>query len=403
MNRIHISQRVVFALLILTANRSFGQSISHRRFEVEAIGGSLQLPAPYRTGWFVGQQLTGYVHPRIGIALGLNWANSANLDPLDTRNPDESDGFPILKPDPTELLKFYQRQEQMTNLSVVLVPVLTRRHQIKAQVGLSAYQRREFGVDRIFYPQPRDRSNYEEVPRLINSRRVLPMAAVGYDLRLSGRWALGLNAMAYFTGADRPTSTVGLRTSYRFGVLADSLGIKPIDWRELRTGIRLAGNLTAVNERSPASVYRLRGGGGIWAELPLSLTWQVRGEINYAQRGYESRELRQGNGRYVPALGNLNYLEMPLLFRNEVAYRWHLYGGPYLAFFLNGRAESDGQAEPTQPHTISGIILGTEYQLSDRLSIDARYQRDLLRLSSAPYGGLHGFQAGLNYAFRTKQ
>ncbi len=402
MKTIQISQRVLCVLLILTANRSFSQSTLHRRFEIEAVGGVLQLPAPYRTGWFAGQQLTGYVHPRIGIALGLNWANSANLDPLSTRNPDENDGFVFLKPDPTELLKFYQRQEQMTNLSVVFLPVLTRRHQIKAQIGLSAYRRREFGVDRIVYPQPRDRSNYLEVPRLINSRRVVPMAAVGYDFRLSDRWAVGLNATTYFTGAARPTSTLGLRTAYRFNLSADSLATKPIDWSGLRTGVRLAANV--VNRSGSAGrSYRTRFVGGLWAELPLSLTWAARGEINYAQRGYCVKEI-QSNGRVLPAFGNLNYLELPLLFRHEVAYRWHLYGGPYAAFFLNGYRESDGQRNaPVQSHAVTGLALGTSYAFTDRFAADLRYQTDLITLSSTPYGGFHSFQAGLSYAIGSKR
>ena len=379
---------------MLVGSRSFGQSPLRHRFEIEASGGALQLPAPYQTGWFVGQQLTGYIHPRIGIALGLNWANSANLEPLDTQNPDENDQFAMLKPDPAKLLDFYQRQEQMNNLSAVFVPVLTRRHQLKAQVGLALYQRREFGVDQIIYPEPRDRSHYVEVSRLINSRRVLPMAAVGYDLRLSDRWAVGLNATTYFTGAERPTSTFGLRTSYQFGLLADSLGMKAISLSELRAGVRLSAS--AVNRNSSDGRYRFRSVSGLWAELPLSLIWLVRGEINYAQRGYRSR--------VSSTLSSLNYLELPLLFRHEVGYHWHLYGGPYLAFFLNGYRRFDGvDEEPVRPHTVSGLMLGTTYSFTDRLAADLRYQRDLVTLSSTPYGGFHSFQVGLNYAFRTKR
>ena len=124
----------------------------------------------------------------------------------------------------------------------------------------------------------------------------------------------------------------------------------------------------------------------------------MRGELNYAQRAYRQREVRQGGVRYLPALGNLNYLEMPLLFRHEVAYRWHLYGGPYLAFFLNAYTETDGKRnEPVRSHTVSGLMLGTSYVLTERLGVDLRYQRDLVTLSSTPYGGFHSFQAGLNY------
>ena len=381
-------------------NVSLKKKAVRHRFELEAGGGVLQLPAPYRTGWFAGQQLTGYVHPRVGIALNLNWANSSNLNPLNTRNPDESDRFPIFKPDPAQLPEVYYRQEQMTNLSFVFVPVLTRRHQVKVQAGLSSYHRREFEIERVFYPDPRDRSHYLEVVRLINSRRVLPMAAVGYDVRLSNRWAVGLNATAYFTGAQRPTSTLGLRTLYRFGVSADSLGIKSLDWRELQAGVRLSANV--VNRDEPAGRYRTRFIGGLWAELPLSLTWAMRGEINYAQRGYRNEDESQGGARLSTTFGNLNYLELPLLFRHEVAYHWHLYGGPYLAFFLNGYTERNSQRNPpVQAHTVSGLTLGTSYAFTNRLAADLRYQRDLIALSSASYG-FYSFQLGLTYQIGKK-
>jgi hypothetical protein len=92
------------------------------------------------------------------------------------------------------------------------------------------------------------------------------------------------------------------------------------------------------------------------------------------------------------------------LFRHEVAYRWHIYGGPYLAFYLNGYTESDGKRNPSvQSHSLSGLILGTTYSFSDRLAADLRYQRDLVALSSTPYSqAYHSFQAGLTYSIKRK-
>lgn len=390
-----LNYRLLIAAVILLWRLDSARGQTLYRFEAEVGAGVLQVSGTDRNGWAARQQLTTYVRPRVGVSLGLTWGGSANTAPLDSK----AARNPYGRPDPAQLPQFYVRDERMADLSVVLLPVLTRRHQLAVRAGVSAYQSNATRVDSIVLFVPND---YETVLSQTSTSRVAPMLGISYDYRLSNRWAVGLQSTAYFAGTTRPTTTVGLRTTYRFNLGTDSLGMRAIDRSELRAGIRLAGNLTSDNERSPASVYRVRFNGGVWAELPLSLTWQVRGEINYAQRGYETRELRLGNGRYVPRQGNLNYLEMPLLFRNEMAYHWHLYGGPYLAFFLNGRSVSDGQAQSTQPHTISGIMLGADYQLSDRLALDVRYQRDLVRLSSTPYDGLHGFQAGLNYTFHTK-
>lgn len=384
-------------LVLITTNLS-AQSVTRTRyrFELETGGGTLHLPSPYRPGWLVRQQLTGYLSPRVGVALGVNWGASKNLNPLRTTDP-AAPGSPFPSPDPAQLREFYQRNETMTNLSLVLVPLLSERHRIRVQVGLSAYKRREIGIDSIIYLDPR-RDYFEQVARITNTMRVVPMAAVGYNFHVSNRWSAGVSATAWFTGDGRPTTSVGVHGAYRFGLPADSLGLRPVDWQAVRYGLRAGAAAVSLNGLSVANVYRLRFNGGVWAELPLSLTWAMRGELNYAERGYAFREVRQSNVRYLPAFGNLNYLELPLLFRHEVAYRWHLYGGPYLAFFLNGYTESDGKRNETvRPHTVSGLMLGTSYAFTNRLSADLRYQRDLVILSSTPYGGFHSFQAGLNY------
>lgn len=399
MNKLVINLHILVSLLLTVSAQA--QPTNPSRFELELGGGVLRLPTPYRSGYVFRQQLTGYVSPRIGVALGLSWGSSANFNALNTRNPADTQGWEN-QPDPAQLSSLYQRTEQMTDLSVVALPVLTRRHQLKVQAGLSAYRSRKTSVDTIVYPEPRF-PYYEIVPRQTSTLRFVPVVGAGYDFRLSNRWSVGINGAAYFTGASAPTTTFGLRGAYRFNIIADSLGLAPIRWNEATWGIRAAGSVVADNGRTNG-VYRLRFNGGLWAEVPLSLTWAVRGELTYAQRGFRAREVQYSNNvRAIAGLGNANYLELPLLFRHEVAYRWHLYGGPYLAFFLNGFSRFDGVAEePVSSHTISGLMLGTSYNLTDRLAVDLRYQRDLITLSSTPYGGFHSFQLGLNYAFGKK-
>ena len=368
------------------------------RFDAEAGAGLMSIPDVSRTGWAVRQQLTAYIRPRFGVSAGVTWGGSSNLDPIRSK----ASQNPYGRPDPGQLNQFYTRTDRMTDLSVVFLPVLTRRHQLAVRVGVSAYRSQASRIDSIIYYQPGG-SDYRVALGQTSTQRAAPVAGASYDYRLSGRWAVGIQGSAYFGGGGQPITTAGLRTTYRFNLGADSLGLKAIDRSDVRAGVRLAANLSSANGRSVASVYGWHGVGGIWAEIPLSLTWQLRGEINYAQRGYKSIEIRQGSNRYVPEFGNLAYLELPLLFRNEVAYHWHLYGGPYLAFLLSGRAESDGEPVPIASHTVSGFMLGVDHYITTRLAIDVRYQRDLLRLSNRPYGGLHGFQLGLHYAILNKR
>jgi len=394
MNASSICKSIVLALTLVGMNTVKAQT--PYRFEGETSAGVLQVPNVGKNGWFVRQQVTGYVRPRLGVSVGIGWGGAANTDPLNTANTPNVFG----RPDPARLNQFFIRADRMADLSVVVLPILTRRHQLSLRAGLSAYRSNTSRVDSlIFYGPSSQNSDYQAVLGNVTTNRVAPMLGGSYDFRFSNRWAMGVQGTAYFTGSNRPVTTFGLRTTYRFNLGADSLGFGAINRSDLRIGVRLAVNLTAGNGGSVKSTYQLRGVGGIWAELPLSLTWRIRGEINYAQRGARVREVQLGNTTYLGTSLHLNYLEMPLLFRNEVAYHWNLYGGPYLAFMLNGRAENRGEPGTVEGHTFSGFIVGVDYQLSKRLGIDLRYQRDILRISTTPYGGLHGFQAGLTYTF----
>ncbi|SOD95907.1 porin family protein [Spirosoma fluviale] len=382
---------------LLFSGPVLAQLSSQQRFELEAGISALHLPTPYRSGWHLRQQLTAYIRPRLGIALGIGGGVSANNDPLMTQDPASPSSS---QPNPTQLSAFYKRQEYMTDFSVVALPLLTKRHQVKVQAGLSVYRRHEIGVDSIVRENPKNPA-YFVVGKIINTRRVVPMAALSYDYRLSSRWAVGVNGTAYFTGSGQPTTTLGLRGTYRFGLSADSLGMKPLPWNDLRAGVRLGASLVGQNSMGPGGRYRTRFVGGLWAELPLSLTWAVRAELNYAQRGYRSVGVSTGNMRYLSNYANLNFLEIPFLFRHEVAYRWHLYTGPYLAFFLNGYTETEGNRNPPiRPSTSSGLLLGTSYKITDRLAANLRYQRDLVQISSTPYGGFHSFQLTAGWAFK---
>lgn len=170
--------KTIVIFLFSVSVGALAQTPESRRFEVETGVSTLTLPAPYHAGWHVRQQLTGYIRPRLGIALGVGWGSSANNDPLHTTDPATGSSYP--QPDPAKLRDFYQRQERMTDLSLVILPVLSKRHQLKAQLGLSVYRQREIGVDSIFRVNP-NYPDYRTTAKFTSTQRVVPMAAFGYD------------------------------------------------------------------------------------------------------------------------------------------------------------------------------------------------------------------------------
>ncbi|GAB3572906.1 hypothetical protein GCM10027578_33230 [Spirosoma luteolum] len=389
-------QNHLFTLLLLglTYSGATAQE-TYPRFELELGGGLSCLPNSDPNGWFARQQLTAYLKPRIGISAAIGWAGSANTSPL-TLAPNAY-GLP----DPARLDQFYVRMDRMLDLSAVLLPVLTRHHQVSVRVGISAYRSQTTRVDSVIYYNQSGPLYYQTRLNQPVIRQIAPLVGIGYDYRLSNRWSLGIQTTAYLNAPGRQTAwTTGLRTSYQFGLSPEALGFAAIEKEGFRTGLRVAAGVVSTNQRSVAGIYGRGATAGLWAELPLSLTWQFRGELDYAQRNNGTRAMQVGNFRYPPGTTRLGYLEIPLLFRNEVAYCWHLYSGPYVATLLHANSEIDGIAQPVDPHTVVGLMAGADYQLSNRVALDLRYQRDLVQLSRTPHGGLHSFQLGVNWSFQ---
>ena len=392
-NLVHMKICIIFIICLLTYP---GLAQTPFRFDAETGVSALRLPQPYRTGWHIRQQLTAYVRPRLGVSLGVGWGGSANNEPLEKNLPHSA------RPNASAILDYYNRQERMTDLTLVALPVLSRRHQLKVQAGLSLQRRREINIDSLFYEVPGN-PVYNALPTYTDQRRVMPMVAAGYDFRLSPRWAVGVNAAAYLPADERPITTLGIRTSYRFNVSRDSLGIGPGLGEPLRWGVRLAVNRVGQNGGSSAANQDVtRWVGGLWADYPLSLTWAMRGELNYARRGHRLDGTTSFGFLFNTIRIDATYLELPLLFRHEAAERWNLYAGPYLAFLLAGTSQQDGNPRQSiQPHTNSGFALGAEYEFVKNLSLDLRYQRDVFQISSTPYSSsFHSYQLGLSWAVR---
>ncbi|WP_166691507.1 porin family protein [Fibrivirga algicola] len=386
----------LFLLLICLATYS-AIAQSSFRFEAETGVSSLRLPAPYRKGWQVRQQLTAYIRPRLGVALGIGWGSSANNDPFSALQ----NRYGQLSPD--AILDYYNRQERMTDLSAVWLPIFMKRHQLKVQAGLSLQRRREVNIDSIFREQPGPDNYYDALPTYTDQSRIMPMLAAGYDFRLSSRWAVGVNAVAYLPANEKTTTTLGVRTSYRFNISRDSLGVSAGFSEPLTWGVRVAASRVGENGSSSASSRNVtKFVAGLWAEYPLSLTWAMRGEVNYAQRGYRNDGYKTSTRSGSTVQVDVTYLEVPLLFRHEAAERLHLYAGPYLAFMLEGTSTSDTRPSlEIDPRTNSGLMLGADYQFSKSLSLDLRYQRDLIQLSTSPYSDtFHSYQLGVNWRIR---
>ncbi|MGA0559440.1 hypothetical protein ACO2Q8_22470 [Larkinella sp. VNQ87] len=384
MNRFGFVLSLLFLLAVTGQRPVLAQASDGYRWELSTGGSALRLSDVAPTGWFLRQQVTYFPHKNIGFSAGVSWGKLDNPAPLQAA-------------DRRELLNLFYQHHNATELNVVLAPLRSRRHTVRVSAGLAFWRLRVMTVDSVYttrYPID-DQTTIR--PAFSDSRRVVPQVGLGYQVNLTPRWLLGLEGRAYRLGPAKTATTLGLTAAYRFRLHPDSLGLTHFNRQNLKVGLRVGATHSTENGRSPSERYRTRLVGGVWAELPISLTWSARGEISYAQRGYRVDNYRKGNLRYLPAVSSENFLDWTLLFSHEVAYHWRLFAGPQLALFLNGQAEVDGKPSPVRPRNFSGIVVGTAVQLADRWQLDGRYQRDVLSFSTNQGGGLHGFQLGINY------
>lgn len=296
----------------------------------------------------------------------------------------------------TVLKNIYDRNIIQSDISLVLRPIATRRHILSLSVGIAALRQITTRADCVYVrlnPLNQQNEIYAQ-PNVSDQRVATPVVGASYQFRVSPRFALGLDGrLTWGTGGQR-ISSVGVSGNYRFNVSAASLGLPPIAADELTWGVRGAANISGQYERSAGEVWLTRLAAGVWVQVPVSVSWAMRGELTYVQRGYEVEKTTQAGYTYLPASSRANYIDATLLFRNELSEHWHLFLGPHLSFFLNGTYQSNGTSYPVNTGINSGLTLGTSVNITRRIALDARYVRDIIRFGSQPYGGFQGFQLG---------
>ena len=78
------AHKCIASLLLVLAGMNTAAAQTPFRFEGETSAGALHLSGADKNGWYVRQQLTGYVRPRLGVSVGIGWGGAANTAPLNT-------------------------------------------------------------------------------------------------------------------------------------------------------------------------------------------------------------------------------------------------------------------------------------------------------------------------------
>ena len=148
---------------------------------------------------------------------------------------------------------------------------------------------------------------------------------------------------------------------------------------------------------------------GFFVEIPVTDKLIFQPEILYSAQGSKSEGIIDGYN--VDATLKFNYINIPLMFKYQVADKFSLEAGPYVGFLVSAKvkAEVSGFGSATEDakdlfkSTDFGLGLGMNYEFSDVIFANARYQAGLTEIGDSEAGGNSVknsvFQIGLGFRF----
>ena len=152
---------------------------------------------------------------------------------------------------------------------------------------------------------------------------------------------------------------------------------------------------------------------GFFIEIPVADKLVFQPEILYSAQGSKSEGplFVDGSVYNVEATLKFNYINIPLLFKYEIADKFSLEAGPYVGFLTSAKLKAKIQgvgsetidAKDMLKSTDFGIAIGMNYEFTDVIFANARYQSGLTEIGDAE-GNNNDiknsvFQIGLGFRF----
>lgn len=147
---------------------------------------------------------------------------------------------------------------------------------------------------------------------------------------------------------------------------------------------------------------------GMFVEIPVTDKLTIQPEVLYSAQGSKS----EGNfdGYDFDATLKLNYINVPVMLKYQVADKFSLEAGPYVGFLTSAKmkVEVSGFGSETVDmkdmvkSTDFGLGLGMNYEFSDVIFANARYQAGLTQIGDTGEGDdikNSVFQIGLGFRF----
>lgn len=178
---------------------------------------------------------------------------------------------------------------------------------------------------------------------------------------------------------------------------------------EVKFGAKGGINLANVvgDDAGDANMY-VGFNAGMFVEIPLTDKLTIQPEVLYSAQGSKSEGVIEGYN--VDATIKLNYINIPVMFKYQVADKFSLEAGPYVGFLASAKLKFDVEGlgsdtvdmKDMVKSTDFGLGLGMNYEFSDVIFANARYQAGLTQIGDTGEGDdikNSVFQFGLGFRF----
>ncbi|ESU28454.1 hypothetical protein FLJC2902T_18170 [Flavobacterium limnosediminis JC2902] len=173
-------------------------------------------------------------------------------------------------------------------------------------------------------------------------------------------------------------------------------------------GVKAGLNLANIvgDDAGDANMY-VGFNAGLFVEIPVADKLSIQPELLYSTQGSKAEENIEGYNFDLTM--KLNYINVPVMFKYKVADKFSLEAGPYVGFLANSKIKykssivsGSEDMDDLLKSTDFGLGFGMNYELSDIVFANARYQAGLTQIGDTGEGDdikNSVFQIGLGIRF----
>jgi hypothetical protein len=338
--------------------------------------------------YFFRQNYTHWFLPNLGMGLTKMQVNQSYQSDLK--------GLTFKSLLPSQII---QTNNRYFDLNLV-ARLSLKKHSLRLNGGLSFNKLNEISnVANTFVYQPDTAKNIRY--NLANgrvSKAILPQLGLAYSYQISPRISASVMAQGYF--GKQPATIFGASVNYGFNISSDSLGIQKN--KESHYGIIAGAASTGIPFKNLNRSREILPFMGLFYERKIDITWKSRIELIYASRGYNFDFKDDVSGKNSTAKVRIRQIQLPILFKNEFAYKWSFVLGPQFSATINGFTFNGQKNKIIAIKPILGFQVGTSYQLLPKTSIELRLIQDLFSFSNeydSPSFQFNDIRLGLSQRF----